>query len=243
MTDHTTLLPTPALSRPPVGVYRVPPIENAKRQYVELFGSALVMNTYLKIAVLALCLVANGLVVLNVYSVRRYAQIKPLVVRIDEIGRAQAVTYDAMTYKPGGQAPELKYFLVQFITKHYGRMRATVKSQYAESLYFLESGLAEATIAHDQRNQTIERFLTGTSDEIEIQVKNVTLEELKDPPYRAAVEFDRVYYAVGNRQEHSRDTCVAHLTFVVRDQVPNAAIPVNPLGLTVTYVRVDQAFK
>ena len=49
--------------------------------------------------------------------------------------------------------------------------------------------------------------------------------------------------AVGNRQEHSRDTCVAHLTFVVRDQVPNAAIPINPLGLTVTYLRVDQAFR
>ena len=42
---------------------------------------------------------------------------------------------------------------------------------------------------------------------------------------------------------HTRDTCVAHLTFVVRDQVPNAVIPVNPLGLTVTYVRIDQAFR
>jgi len=33
------------------------------------------------------------------------------------------------------------------------------------------------------------------------------------------------------------------LTFVVRDQVPAAVIPVNPLGLTITYFRVDQAFK
>lgn len=243
MPDHATRLPTSPLSRPAVGVYQVPPIEDARRQYVELFGSALVMNTYLRIAVLALCVVAVALVALNVYAMRRYAQVKPLVVRIDEIGRAQTVTYDAMTYRPAGEAPELKYFLVQFITKHYGRMRATVKTQYAESLYYLESSLAEATIAHDQRNQTIERFLTGTGDETEIQVKNVTLEDFKESPYRATVEFDRVYYAIGNRQEHTRDTCVAHLTFVVRDQVPNAAIPVNPLGLTVTYVRIDQAFR
>jgi type IV secretion system protein VirB5 len=117
----------------------------------------------------------------------RVAQIKPLVIRIDEIGRAQALSYDAMTYKPAGQAPELKYFLVYFVTKHYGRMRATVKSQYAESFYFMESSLAEATIAHDQRNQTLEHFLTGTSDEIEIQVKNVTLENLTDTLYRAVV--------------------------------------------------------
>jgi type IV secretory pathway TrbF-like protein len=238
MPDNTT-----APTCPPAAIYHVPPIEDAQRQYVELFGSALVTNAYLKIALLALSVVASGLIFLNVHTIRRVGQIKPLVVRIDEIGRAQAVSYDAMTYKPVGQAPELKYFLVQFVTKHYGRMRATVKSQYAESLYFMESGLAEATIAHDQRTQAIERFLTGTSDEIEIQVKNVTLEDLKDSPYRALVEFDRVYYAIGNRQEHARDTCVAHLTFVVRDQVPNAAIPINPLGLTVTYVRVDQAFK
>jgi hypothetical protein len=100
MPENTTVL-----TRPPAAVYQVPPLEDAKRQYVELFGSALVMNTYLKIAVLALSIVACGLIVLNVHTMRRFAQIKPLVVRIDEIGRAQAVTYDAMTYKPAGQCP------------------------------------------------------------------------------------------------------------------------------------------
>jgi type IV secretory pathway component VirB8 len=74
-------------------------------------------------------------------------------------------------------------------------------------------------------------------------VKNVTLEQLREPAYKAVVEFDRVYDALGNRQERTRDTCVANVTFVVRDQGPNAAIPVNPLGLTITYIRVDQAFK
>ena len=239
MPDHATLQNRAI----PPAAYQPPRLEDARRQYVELFGSALVMNTYLKIALLAISIVALGLIFLNIHTARRYAQLKPLVIRIDDVGRAQAVSYDAMTYTPAGQAPELKYFLVQFITRHFGRMRATVKAQYAESLYFLEASLAEATIAHDQRTQTIKKFLTDTSDEVEIQVKNVTLEELRNLPYRAVVEFDRVYYAVGNRQEHHRDTCVAHLTFLVRDQVPNAAIPINPLGLTVTYVRVDQAFR
>jgi type IV secretion system protein VirB5 len=241
MADNTP--PASRLPVPAVAFGHVPSLDNARRQYVELFGSALVMNTYLRIALLALSAVACGLIVLNVQTTRRFSQLKPLVIRIDEIGRAQAVTYDALTYKPAGQAPELKYFLVQFVTKHFARMRATVKTQYAESLFFLESALAEATIAHDQRERTIERFLTGSSDEIEIQVRNVTLDELREPPYTAVVEFDRIYYAVGNHQEHLRDTCVAHVAFVVKDQVPNAAIPVNPLGLTVTYVRVDQAFQ
>ena len=42
----------------------IPPksLESAKRQFVELYGSALVMNTYLKIAVVLLALVALALV-------------------------------------------------------------------------------------------------------------------------------------------------------------------------------------
>lgn len=227
----------------PAPPYQLPPLEDAKRQYVELFGSALVMNTYLKIALLCVSLVAIGLVALNFQTQSKYEHVKPLVIRIDDVGRAQAVQYDDLTYKPMGQAPELKYFLIQFVTKHFGRMRATVKQQYAESLYFLDGDLAEATIATDQRDQLIEQFLTSTADEVEIQIKNVTLENLTSAPYKAAVDFDKVYYGAGNRQERSRETFVAHITFVMRDAIPNSVIPVNPLGLTVTYFRVDQAFQ
>ena len=43
-------------------------LENAKRQFVELYGSALVMNTYLKIALVLVSLVALGLVGLNFHT-------------------------------------------------------------------------------------------------------------------------------------------------------------------------------
>jgi type IV secretion system protein VirB5 len=221
---------------------QIPPLEDAKRQYVELYGSALVLNTYLKIALLCVSLVALGLVVLNLRTQRRVDTLKPLVIRIDDIGRAQAVQYDSLTYQPVGQAPELKYFLIQFVTKHYGRMRATVKQQYAESFYFLDIALAEATMASDQQDQAIEQFLSGAGDEVEIEVRNVTLESL-ETPYTASVDFDRVSYTAGTRRERRRETAVARITFVLRDQIPNAVIPVNPLGLAITHVRVDQAFR
>jgi type IV secretion system protein VirB5 len=223
--------------------YQLPPIEDAKRQYVELFGSALVMNTYLKIALLCVSLVAIGLLVLNFRTQAKYANVKPLVIRIDDIGRAQAVQYDTLTYRPQGQAPELRYFLTQFVTKHFARVRATVKEQYGESLYFLDAALADATIAQGQRSQTIEGFLTSTSDEVEIEVKNVTLDDLHSAPYKASVDFEKIYSGIGNRVERTRETYVAQITFVLRDQVPNSTVLVNPLGLTITYFRVDQAFK
>lgn len=221
----------------------VPPIEDAKRQYVELFGSALVMNTYLKVALLAVSLVAVGLVGLNYRTQLRYEHLKPLVIRIDDVGRAEAIAYDSLTYQPRGQAPELKYFLMQFVAKHFSRVRSTVKEQYAESLYFLDAPLAEAAITADRSSQAIDAFLTGTGDETEVQIRNVTLDALAAPPYKATVDFEKVSYGAGNRQERARERHVAQLTFVLRDQIPNAMVPVNPLGLTVTYFRVDQAFQ
>src|ERR1700691_4939944 len=75
-------------------------LENAKRQFVELYGSALVMNTYLKIALVLISLVALGLLALNFRTASRYATVKPLVIRIDQVGRAEAVAYDATAYRP-----------------------------------------------------------------------------------------------------------------------------------------------
>src|SRR5918911_3725119 len=130
-------------------------LENAKRQFVELYGSALVMNTYLKIALLVVSLVALGLVGLNFRTQAKFANVKPLVVRIDEVGRAEAVQYDASTYQP--QAPELRYFLTQFVVKHFSRIRATVRREYPDSLFFLDATLADATIAHNEQSKAMER--------------------------------------------------------------------------------------
>src|SRR5207249_4531326 len=128
-------------------------IESAKRQFVELYGSPLVMNTYLKIALLLVSVLALGLLALNFRTQAKYANVKPLVVRIDEVGRAEAVQYDASTYQP--QAPELRYFLTQFVVKHFSRIRATVQ-EYADSLFFLEPALADATIAHNEQTRALE---------------------------------------------------------------------------------------
>ena len=217
-------------------------IENAKRQFVEVYGSALVLNTYLKIALVLVCLVALGLLALNFHTAARYSQVKPLVIRIDEVGRAEAVAYDASRYQP--QPPELRYFLTQFVVKHFSRVRATVQREYPDSLLFLEPSLADATIAQNDQSRSIETFLMNPSaDEIDVVVQNVSLSELTATPFKAAINFQKVLYTPGTRHERARATFVAHVDFVLRDHVPNAFVRVNPLGLQVAYFRVDQAFE
>ena len=155
-------------------------LENAKRQFVEVYGSSLVLNTYLKIAVVLLSLVAIGLVGLNLKTAAQYANVKPLVIRIDDIGRAEAVAYDATRYQP--QPPELRYFLTQFVIKHFSRIRATVQREFPDSLMFLESSLAEATIAQNDKDRAIEAFVTNPSaDETDVSVQNVSFSELSTP--------------------------------------------------------------
>jgi len=217
-------------------------LENAKRQFAELYGSALVLNTYLKTAVVLLSLVALGLVALNFRTAAQAAHVKPLVVRIDDVGRAEAVQYDATAYHP--QAPELRYFLTQFVVKHFSRIRSTVQREYPDSLFFLEPALADATIAQNEQSRALETFLTNLSaDENDVVVQNVSLSELTKPPYKAAVTFQKVLYTPGLRTERARETYVAQIDFMLRDRVPNEFVRVNPLGLQISYFRVDQAFE
>ena len=74
-----------------------------------------------------------------------------------------------------------------------------------------------------------------------MKVTNVSIEDLRKPPYHATVEFEKVYFGL-DHQESQREKYVANFLFIVRDRVPNNLIPVNPLGLTITYFREDQAF-
>lgn len=228
--------------RATVGDLNPKTLENAKQQFVELYGSALVLNTYLKIALVLVSLVALGLVALNFHTAARSSELKPLVIRIDDVGRAEAVAYDATNYQP--KPPELRYFLTQFAVKHFSRIRATVQREYPDSLLFLDPVLADATIAQNDQSRAIETFLQNPSaDEVDIIVQNVSLSELTETPFKAAINFQKVFYTPGTRHERARETYIAHVDFVLREHVPNAFVRVNPLGLQIAYFRVDQAFE
>jgi type IV secretory pathway TrbF-like protein len=212
----------------------------AKRQFVELYGSVAVTNTYLMIAVVCLGAVSVGLTILNARTAQALRSVKPVVIRVSETGQAAAVSPATLEYRP--REAEVRYFLIEFIRRHYSRMRATVQEDYARSLYFLDERLAGGLMESDKKQNAIAAFLASGGPEIDITVRNVSIEDLRQPPYRAVVEFEKVFYAPSDRSEIKRERYVANVVFVVRDQVPNALIPVNPLGLTITYFREDQAF-
>jgi type IV secretory pathway component VirB8 len=150
--------------------------------------------------------------------------------------------YHNLEYQP--QDAEAKYFLSQFCALYYRRNRYTLHDDFAKALYFLDGKLADAILDAYRKNDTLRKFLSNSSlPEIDVEVKKVALDQMQNPPFRARVDFYLVYYAPADRSQLKRDLYTANFVFVFKSRVANELIPINPLGLTITYFREDQAFK
>ena len=216
--------------------------QDAKRLYLEQYGDPMVTNTYLKIALTLLSLVAVGLLVLDLKTIRTFENFRPLVIRIDDLGRAEAINYHNLEYKP--QDAEAKYILSQFCALYYRRNRYTIQDDFSKALYFLDGKLADGILDAYRKDDIIKKFLTNTSaPEIDVEVKKVALEDMQAPPFKARVDFFMVYYSPADHSEIKRDLYTANFVFVFKSKVPNELIPINPLGVAITYFREDQAFK
>jgi type IV secretion system protein VirB5 len=214
----------------------------AKQLYMEQFGDAIVTNNYLKIALALLSLAVIGLVVLNVKTIYTFRNFKPLVIRIDELGRAEAVNYDSLAYKP--EAKEAKYFLTQFCELYYRRNRYTINDDFTKALYFLDGKLANDIMTNSKKNKVIESFLNNpSSPEVDIDVEQVALDPMDKPPYKASVDFYEIEYSPVDHSVLNKTLYTASFVFEFRNEVPNRLIPINPLGLTITNFREDEAFK
>lgn len=214
----------------------------AAEQYLEQYGSPLVTNTYLKITILVLTLVCLGLIVAMIKEQYIFAGFRPLVIRINDVGRAEVVDYNSFAYKP--QLAENRYFLCRWAELYYGRNHSTVQRDFTRALYFLNSGLENAVIEENKKTKAIENFVQdSTAPNLDIVVRNVAIEDLRQSPYRARIEFTKIFYSVPDHHEIRRELWTTNVVYLFRDQVPSNMLSINPLGLTLTYFREDQAFK
>ena len=218
-----------------------PEMTRAAERYLEQYGDPMVMNTYLKVAVLALSAVAVALTGVVFKSHQALASAKPLIIRIDNVGRAEAIDYRDFQYRP--QEAENKYYLGRWAELYFSRNRFTLVRDQTASLYFLNSDVQRDVIEQERKAQTIPTYLKDSGlPYVTIVVKNVILDDLKMSPYSARIEFERIYTNPQDMHELKREQLTASVTYVFRDSVHNQQLAVNPLGLTIIRFRVDQAF-
>ena len=107
--------------------------QDAGAEYAEIWGEAVHSNRHLRVLSIglgALCLLLT-VVIIRIVTIDPP---KPIVVRVDEVGRAEAVAYEAMEAQADPLDPTTKYFLNRFIHDFYSRRRATVQQNWSRSL-------------------------------------------------------------------------------------------------------------
>ena len=109
-----------------------PEITRAAERYLEQYGDPLVMNTYLKVTVLVLAGVCIALSALTFKSQQALANMHPMIVRINDVGHAEAIDYRNFQYRP--QEAENKYYLTRWAELYFSRNRFTIERDQTQSL-------------------------------------------------------------------------------------------------------------
>ena len=218
-----------------------PEMTRAAERYLEQYGDPLVMNTYLKVTILVLAVVCMTLAALVFESQRALANMHPMIVRINDVGRAEAIDYRNFEYRP--QEAEDKYYLTRWTELYFARNRFTIKRDQTNSLYFLNADVQRAVIELERKGKMIQTYQQDSMlPYVDIEVKNVALDDLRQSPYSARIEFEKIYTNPSDHTELKRERWTASVTYIFRETVRNSELTVNPLGLTIVRFRADQAF-
>ena len=213
------------------------PEPDAGREYAEIWGEAVQANRKLR----TLAVVLSGACLALAFVLVRLALAgppRPIVVRVDEVGRAEAVAYEAATAEADPLDPTSKYFLNRFVADHYSRRRATVEEQWTRSLRFLSTGLANAAFARE--GSDVAAVAAGTAG-TELQVEEVVLRihPAPEPPHGATADFELVHLA--GEEELRRERWSLTLRFEFLEAIPQELVVYNPMGLLITYLQADRA--
>ena len=217
-------------------------ITRAAERYLEQYGDPLVMNTYLKVTILVLAVICLALAALVFRSQMALANTHPFIIRINDVGRAEAIDYRNFQYRP--QEAENKYYLTRWAELYFSRNRFTVERDQTSSLYFLNGDVQRAVIDQERKDNIITNYTKDSSlPFVDVEVKNVVLDDLRQSPYSARIEFEKVFTNPSDHSELKREQWTASVTYVFRENVKYNELAVNPLGLTIVRFRADQAFE
>jgi type IV secretory pathway TrbF-like protein len=218
-----------------------PEITRAAQRYLEQYGDPMVTNTYFKITILAMVVVCVALASVVLKSHQALVSAKPLIIRIDNVGRAEAIDYRDFQYRP--QEAENRYYLKRWAELFFSRDRYTLVRDQTAALYFLSNEEQRDVIDEERRDGTIPAYMKDRSlPTITTVVSNVILDDLKKSPYSARIDLERIYTSPQDMHEIKREKLTASVTYVFRDRVANNELAQNPLGLTIIRFRFDQAF-
>jgi type IV secretion system protein VirB5 len=167
-------------------------------------------------------------------------------IRIDEMGRAQAIAYSDLNYSP--REGEVRTYLTDWANYRYTISRETVAKKYPLNYYFLSQTLASQLMTDDNANHFVSQVVGGQVEQSDVEVKNVTITTMSEETVQGAsiargtalITLDRLYSPRNSREPRTEHWAMTVTYYLNPKQVSDQAkiFPqfetINPLGLTVT---------
>ncbi len=167
-------------------------------------------------------------------------------IRIDEMGRAQAIQYSDLNYSP--REGEVRTYLMDWANYRYTISSDTIAKKYPLNYYFLFQPLASQLMTADNQNHFKSQVVGGQIEQNDVDVKTVTITSLSQETFQGAitargtalVALDKLF-APSHSHEPRTEHWMLSLTYYLNPkQVSDQAKDnpqyelINPLGLTIT---------
>lgn len=167
-------------------------------------------------------------------------------IRIDEMGRSQAIQYSDLSYSP--REGEVRTYLMDWANLRYTINRDTIAKKYPLNYYFLSSALASQLMTAENQDHFVSQVVGGQIEQSDVDVKNVTITSLTQETIQGAamargtalVALDRLYSPGHSHEPRTEHWMLSIAYYLNPKQVSDQAkiYPqyefINPLGLTVT---------
>jgi type IV secretion system protein VirB5 len=167
-------------------------------------------------------------------------------VRIDEMGRAQAIQYSDLNYSP--REGEVRTYLMDWANYRYTISRDTIGKKYSLNYYFMAQTLASQLMLEDNQNHLVSQVIAGQIEQSDVDVKNVTITSMSQETVQGAViargtalvAIDKLYSPRNSREPRTEHWLLSVTYYLNPKQVSDQAkiFPqfetINPLGLTIT---------
>ena len=167
-------------------------------------------------------------------------------IRIDEMGRAQAIQYSDLSYSP--REGEVRTYLVDWANYRYTISRETIAKKYPLNYYFLSQPLAARLMNEDNQNHLVSDVTAGQIEQSDVDVKNITITSMSQETIQgvalargtALLTLDKLYSPAHSREPRVEHWMLSVTYYLNPKQVSDQAkiYPqyqfINPLGLTIT---------
>jgi type IV secretion system protein VirB5 len=167
-------------------------------------------------------------------------------IRIDEMGRAQAIQYADLNYSP--REGEVRTYLTDWANYRYTISRETIAKKYPLNYYFLSGSLSSQLMTEDNANHLVSQVIGGQIEQSDVEVKNVTITSMSQETVQsvtmargtALVAIDKLYSPRTSHEPRVEHWGISVTYYLNPKQVSDQAriFPqfetINPLGLTIT---------